>query len=219
MYLIRREAKMSNPGPTKEEFDSLIYKLATLDSEFGQARKLLEAPPKKVSGWKRYWTGVIVMALVVALLLLPSVSHALTIHQKALVGLRGMHVLVEKMDPQAEHLGLTEAQIQTDVELRLRKAGIRVLTEKEWKEAPGMPYLYVHVNTLVMQKLPIIANSVHVGLKEVVTLARGFKAVGEIWRADSIGNIGPENISKIRGYVGDQVDKFINDYLAANQKK
>lgn len=47
---------MSNPGPTKEEYDSLIYKLSTLESELGQARKLLEAPAK-VGWWKRYWRG------------------------------------------------------------------------------------------------------------------------------------------------------------------
>ena len=43
---------MANPGPTKEEYDSLIYKLATLESELGQARKLLEAPAKR-SLWPR----------------------------------------------------------------------------------------------------------------------------------------------------------------------
>jgi hypothetical protein len=45
---------MTNPGPTKEEYDSLIYKLATLESEIGQARKLLEGPTK-VRWWKIYW--------------------------------------------------------------------------------------------------------------------------------------------------------------------
>jgi hypothetical protein len=58
---------MSNPGPTKEDYDSLIYKLATLESELGQARKLLEAP-KKVSWWKRYWSGGAVMTLVLVVL-------------------------------------------------------------------------------------------------------------------------------------------------------
>ena len=40
----------------KIEYDSLIYKLATLESELGQARKLLEAPAK-VGWWRRFWGG------------------------------------------------------------------------------------------------------------------------------------------------------------------
>ena len=56
---------MSRSGPTKEEYDTLIYKLATLESELGQARKLLEAPAK-VSWWKRLWGG---KALIAGLLL------------------------------------------------------------------------------------------------------------------------------------------------------
>jgi hypothetical protein len=48
------EKEMSRSEPTKEEYDSLIYKLATLESELGQARKLLEAPAK-ATWWKRLW--------------------------------------------------------------------------------------------------------------------------------------------------------------------
>jgi hypothetical protein len=48
---------MTNPEPTKEDYDSLIYKLTTLERELGQARKLLKAPAK-AGWWKRYWSGV-----------------------------------------------------------------------------------------------------------------------------------------------------------------
>jgi hypothetical protein len=48
---------MSNPGTSKEEYDNLIYKLATLESELGQARKLLEAPGKRPSWWRCFWKG------------------------------------------------------------------------------------------------------------------------------------------------------------------
>jgi hypothetical protein len=54
---------MTTPGPTQEEYDSLINKLATLESELGQARKLLEAPAK-AGWWKRLWGGAVVVALV-----------------------------------------------------------------------------------------------------------------------------------------------------------
>lgn len=41
---------MSNSGPTQEEYDSLIYKLATLGRELGQARKLQETRPRPGGG-------------------------------------------------------------------------------------------------------------------------------------------------------------------------
>jgi len=138
--------------------------------------------------------------------------------QRALRGLKGVSVLVEGMNPQAERLGPTKAQIQTDVELRLRKAGVRVLTKKEGDETPGMPWLYVNVNTLFLQKIPLVVYNISVVLNEMVTLARGFEHVGSIWSTGFTGAVGVSNIGAIRKDVGDQVDKFINDYLAVNPK-
>jgi hypothetical protein len=45
---------MSNPGATEEDYDSLIYKLATLESENRNYQKLLEAPAK-AGWWRRLW--------------------------------------------------------------------------------------------------------------------------------------------------------------------
>src|SRR5208282_415483 len=89
----------------------------------------------------------IAVLLGVVLLLLPTFSHALTTKQEALVGLKGVYVYVDKMDPQTERLGLTQDQIKTDVELRLRKAGVRILTKEEWLETSERPYLWVNVGT------------------------------------------------------------------------
>jgi hypothetical protein len=43
----------------------------------------------------RVWLSKVVVALVVSFLLLPDVSHALTVYQKALAGLKGVEVVVE----------------------------------------------------------------------------------------------------------------------------
>jgi hypothetical protein len=157
------------------------------------------------------------VVILLVFLLLPGVSHALTVKQRALGGLKGMGVMVEDMRPEAERLGLTRNQIQTDVELRLRKAGVRVLTEKEKDETPGMPYLYVNVNTMFDSASCVF--SITVELSEWVTLARGFKTSGRIWQSSSVGIVGINKLSQIRVSVGELVDKFINDYLAANPKK
>ena len=50
--------------------------------------------------------------------------------RKTLVGLSGVYVLVETIEDDVERDGLSRAQIQTDMELKLREAGIPVLTEE-----------------------------------------------------------------------------------------
>jgi len=123
------------------------------------------------------------------------------------------------MNPQVERLGLTKAQIQMDVELRLRKAGVRVLTLEERRKVPGMPYLYVNVITAFNPDSPHFIFGITVELGEMVTLERGFQAHGVIWSTVEVGSVGTSNIMQIRDGVGDMVDKFINDYLVANPKK
>ena len=170
--------------------------------------------------FRKWFTGATpaALALFVVLLLLPGVSNALTDEQRVLVGLKGMHVLVEEMNPKAEGLGLTKAQIKVDVELRLRKAGIRVLTEKEQLEMPGGPALYVDINSYFPPDIPIFAFSINIELMEWVTLANGFKVFGAVWSTKPIGISRKDEIREIRKSIGDVVDKFINDYLAANPK-
>jgi len=59
----------------------------------------------------RDWMSKAVVALLVTFLLLPDVSHAVMLQQRALVGLRGVSVLVDDRNPEVERLGLTKAQI------------------------------------------------------------------------------------------------------------
>ncbi len=167
----------------------------------------------------RDWIPKAVVALVVVLLTLPGVSHALTDEQKALVGLQGVRVSAEFVEPEAERLGLTKAQIQTDVELRLRKAGVRIITEEEWLKKPG-GFLYVAVDTQFREDPPIVVYSIRVEFKELVRPTRGGDTLlASTWLRGGMGSVGKSKIAMIRGALGDQVDQFINDYLAANPKK
>ncbi len=210
---------MTNPGPTKEGYDSLVYKVATLEAELGQARRRLEAPAKKPSWWKRYLSGLAVVALV--MVLVPGGSHALTDDQWALIWQKGVFVWVKNIDPKVVPLGLTRDQVKTDVELQLRKAGIRVLTERECRATPGHPYLSVAIS---ISEIKIshdrVGYAYYIGLSliESVMLARGFEAVGSIWSTGSVGAIG-KDASPMRSIISGFVDNFINDYLAANPKK
>jgi len=157
------------------------------------------------------------IAVLVIVLLFPCVSYAN--EQNALRGLNGLCVIVEDMDPKMEELGLTRDQIQTDVELRLRRAGIIVLTMEEALKSPGSPYLYVNINSYFLSTLPIVAFSTRVELRETVTLVNGMKTEGNIWHIGTVGASRTQDIRKIKEFIEEGVDKFINDYLAANPKR
>jgi hypothetical protein len=161
--------------------------------------------------------GLGAVLVLVMLLLLPGVSHALTIVQEPLVGLKGVQVVVEGPGLEAERLGLSKNQIKTDVERRLQKAGVRVLTNQEEVETPGRPQLYVKIGASI-NKMGIFAYSINVDLIEIVTLFTGETAFATVWEKGEAGSVGLNNINQIQSRITILVDKFINDYLAANPK-
>lgn len=136
-------------------------------------------------------------------------------------GLRGVKVSIDTFVAEAEQGGLTLNQLQTDVELRLRKAGIRVLSEQEWLKAPGMPAVYVLVTTH-KNKIGLHAFSIRVKLRQAVTLVRQPNSppvlAGTYETNGYVGTIGSGRLRELREAVADEVDIFINDYLAENPK-
>jgi hypothetical protein len=141
--------------------------------------------------------------------------------RKSLAGLKGVTVLVEDIRPEAEDQGLTITAVQTDAELRLRKAGIRVFTDAEIRNVPGNPVLYL--KAIVMPGKPGWGYAASIELHQGVILTRDPSM--ETWActwsvAGGGGYDEPSNIArKVRDKLNDYVDQFINAYLAMNQKK
>jgi len=134
--------------------------------------------------------------------------------RETLRGLKGIQVLVEPITL----AGLTESTLKTDVELKLRKAGIRVLTEDEWLKTPGYPYLYVNVTAIELKSPREFIYSVNVAFKQDVILSRNrsIETTGVTWDVSSLGI--NSKLRYVREVVSDLVDKFMNDYLAVNPK-
>lgn len=137
-----------------------------------------------------------------------------------LKGLQGVFVIIESLDPEVEKAGLTSAELRTDVELSLRLAGIRVLSEGQGRRIPGAPYLYVRVN-VVTSTPSIWPYSIDVELNQYVTLDRdrNIRTTGATWSVGSIGTVTLSNIRTAKDRVNDKVDEFINAYLAVNPKR
>ena len=173
-----------------------------------------EHHPTKVLGL------VLLLSLMVMMPPLASADSSDAYAHPTLHGLQGVGVVVERLDPDAERDGLTQEQIWTEVGLRLRTAGIRVLTREEWLKTPGLPYLYVRVAT---RKTPhdFYAIAIHVELWQAVLLVRDptSATIAPTWKTKGmIGSVGADRIRTIREAVGGDVDEFIKDYLAMNPR-
>jgi len=139
-----------------------------------------------------------------------------------LIGLDSIGVLIENLHPAALEAGLSPDQLQTDVELKLRLAGIKVLSKEEFRRLLLAPYLYVQVTAGKSSNFSVYAVSVNVDFKQMVFLVRDPNVVtmGATWRSGEVIIAGKDVITEgIRGCVRDLVDEFINDFLAANPKQ
>jgi hypothetical protein len=143
------------------------------------------------------------------------------ITRKTLAGLKGIYILVEDVDDDVQRDGLSREQIRTDVELRLRQAGLDVLSELQYAAETGFPYLYVNVQTLKSSLGPYVYR-LEVELKQSVTPIRNPSAtlLAPTWAARAkLGIVGVDNVRSLRDDIRDMVDQFINAYLAANPKR
>ena len=114
--------------------------------------------------------------------------------------------------------------MRTDVELRLRQAGIRVLTFDERDSSPGGPFLYVNITTKFGDgpSAGVVGFSIDVELRQAVRLDRDpdiWLPGAMTWEIGSTGFMGEARLRTLRESLGDLVDMFINAYYAANPER
>jgi hypothetical protein len=167
----------------------------------------------------------------VFLLMWTSYSFATGYGKGSLRGMDGVAVKVN-VDSELSDIGLYKDKLQTDIELKLRKYNIKILTEDETNTDSGNPVLYVN---LYYHKA-YYSYYIEVNLYQYVKLVRDDTiAYASTYQVNGSGWLGcisyknpydgklykgsPIEAAKIiRGAIGDAVDIFINDYLAANPK-
>jgi hypothetical protein len=150
----------------------------------------------------------------------PFMSRALgdsASERETLRGVSAIRVVVGTLDPQAERDGLRQSTLQTDIELKLRQAGIPVVDT-----AGTEPFLNVVVHAVALERPSgLYAYTIHVQFFQVVVLRRdrNIPALGATWSGQlTTGTVGADNLSAVRSSVRDRVDEFVNAYLAANPK-
>jgi len=151
------------------------------------------------------------------LLALATRMLAATVEAESLRDLRSLEVGIEALPVLAADVGLTVADLQTDVELRIRNSRIPV---KEGSQADGN--VLVAVSLLQSKGTGLWAYVVTVQILRAVYLlsSNGFKKSAAItWVKTEMGMGGSTVIGNgIRGSVRDLVDKFLNDYLSVHDQ-
>ena len=135
-------------------------------------------------------------------------------------GLPGVWVVVEKLTPELEQAGLTQGQVHQDAEDQLRHAGIKVLTQEECWQTPGMPWLYLTI-ALLKASDTTYAVTIAATLNQEIMLTRNpqIKTFGVTWDTGvHVGAVGAESLPTVRESVGSLVKKFTADYQAVNAR-
>jgi len=141
-----------------------------------------------------------------------------------LKGIGAILVIIEEIEADVERAGLSNATLQTDVEVRLRQSGIRVISSSERNTVQGSyANLYVNVNVLHSSNCLSYVYSVRAEVTQPVLLERDHKifTIASTWRATgSIATAGSARFATTaREEVRDQIDQFINAFLAMNPKR
>lgn len=83
---------------------------------------------------------LLVVTLMSLILVTPGYCGDDEFSRLSLKGLRELMVVVEKLQPDLERLGMTRNQIEDDVKTNLTRAGIKIIsTAQELAKTPGRP--------------------------------------------------------------------------------
>ena len=164
--------------------------------------------------------GGAVLCALLGLSVTPSGASNTEATRATLRGLLGVQVVMGAFTPEVESAGLLRQPLHTEVELRLRLAGIRVLTPEERLRVVGHPVLAVNVHVLLNQLLGLTVYHISVALYQAVSLDTGVVASegGATWYIATMGTLATSDLSRVREHVRDLIDAFSDAYLSVNPR-
>ena len=171
---------------------------------------------------KKYWILVGMLAILSAHFFSAGSFAELKNDQQSLVEIKALCVFVQGLTEEAKKAGLSGEQIQTDVEQKLKRNGVKIVSQEECLEIPGNPVFYVNISANKSKQMPAFFYHIDVGLLQKVTLVREpeIRIVAITWNKGALVYCHKREFSaSVRKTVRHLVDVFINDYLAANPEK
>lgn len=142
-------------------------------------------------------------------------EHSHCSESTCLEGLEAVGVLVENLHDAAKRVGVTRDLLSTDVELKLRSAGVPIDEDAE-------PYVYVNI-IVIETALPdgtalgLVASTSVSLVAPVFLTTNSWWTYTDIWESVEVVVVPPSEARKvIRQSVKDLVDRFTLEYLRAN---
>jgi len=151
----------------------------------------------------RYFT------LVCCLIMLPLVAFGA---EDSLRGLEKFDIVIEDLDQDARACGVTKSDLQREVELKLRLAGIPIDDE-------STTGLYVRLSVMVRNNsLCVYSLGVSVG-QLAMLLGNGEIDIVVTWGERALGTVGQDLPGGwIKDSLRDMMDQFLIDYLEVNPR-
>lgn len=156
--------------------------------------------------------------ILVSLFLLTGMANADLSEAETLGGLDGVMVIVERLHPDAEKIGLDRETLDADVRSRLQDAGIEILSPQERMESEERPYLYINCNVMYIENIGLVSFSLDIEVHQRVTLANGEKAQALTWAKSYLGvQSRGRAAAQIRHVLAGYIQQFITLYNDANK--
>lgn len=171
---------------------------------------------------KKYWILAGISAMCAAGVLAARAFAALTDKQMSLSGIEAVYVFVQGLTDETKEAGLTQEQIQSDVEGKLKLEGIRAVSEEESLKVAGSPVLYVNISAPKRKRTEAFVYHIDVGILQKVSLVREpkIRTMSITWNKGRLGYCPAKSlVESVRETVGYLMDEFAADYRAANPKQ
>ena len=168
----------------------------------------------------RFSIALLVLVLSVLMISNYSFSQGNSAELNTLKGLKsvGIGVGVEQVDTDAAAAGLDTSKLRKMITQKLKKSGIKVLTDQEVGAVKGQSMLFVNLNT-VKQPGPIFIYTTALDLTQVVVLDRNraLTSISPTWTVLTTGGALPEDLYKsVEASLEPMLDSFIIDFKKAN---
>lgn len=172
-------------------------------------------------GTKKYWIFAAISAMCLTGVWAAQTSMELTEKQLSLTEIKALYVFVQGLTEEVKKAGLRSEQIQSDVEDKLKQEGISVVSEEEGLRLAGSPVLYVNISAHKRKRTAAFVYHVDVGVLQRVALVRDpkIRIMSITWTKGRLGYCPAKAlVTSVQETVGYLMDKFADDYTAANPK-